>query len=158
MQVAGERKRGCEQGASGEWPEARAASRDAGRTWENREIPKIGKRERRTRLAREEGEAGEVGEAGVVEIAAVEGQVAVIDFEREGGEGGAIDAAAVAAPEIVGVPAAGGGAVPALAGEQLGLQGRVPARPVVALPLKHGQRAVVPVVEVRRAGAGPLLQ
>ena len=60
---------------------------------------------------------GAIGKAGIGEVAAVDGQVAVIDFEGEGGEGRAIDAAAIAAPEIVGIPAAGGFAVPALTRE-----------------------------------------
>src|SRR6185436_2654581 len=92
---------------------------------------------------RQRRQPGAVGKARVVGAFAVQRSVAVIDLQRERCQRRAIDSPAVAAPQVVGVEAAGRSAVPALAGEQLFLQGGVPLFPVVALPLEHRQRAVI---------------
>src|SRR3972149_966226 len=87
---------------------------------------------------------------------AVEGEEAVIDLEGEGAQGGGVDSAAVAAPGGERVPASGGVALAALAGDDGVAKGLVPGIPVAAAKLVGGERAVVPIVEVVGGGRGEI--
>src|SRR4051812_49635718 len=109
------------------------------------------------KLSRALGRGGSLREPGrTIRVVAVKGQIAVVDFEAERRHRRAVDAAAVIAPQVVGVPASDETTIVPLAGEPLALPGDAPAVPVAPLPLEHGHRAVGPVIKVPRPPAGGL--
>src|SRR5271157_3616262 len=82
----------------------------------------------------------------------VEPEVAIVNLEGQRGEGRAVDATSFGSVDaVVRVPASG-----LVSGRSLQLDDAVanpavPARPRLAAVLIHGQRAVIPVIEVRSA-------
>src|SRR5207237_9567297 len=79
-----------------------------------------------------------------------EGQVAVIDLERERGHRGREDATAAVAPADVGAPVAAA----LLEADQRVARPRVPRLPGGVARVEHRERGVIPVVEVGAAGVG----
>jgi len=90
---------------------------------------------------------------------AIQGQVAVIDFQCQGGSRCAVDAAPLGAVgAVVGVPASRGVAPGTLAADDLIADAGIPPRPGVAAVLVHGEGAVVPIVEIVRASVRGVLE